>query len=408
MQKKGIVMQVANGQAIVMTKECEFRKIPLLDGMAVGQEVDVPEQTTQSVRKKPLAWFGTPLRKTGVLAASLLLAVGLWGSQSLFAPESAYAYVTVDINPSVEFAIDSQQHVMQVIGLNDDGKQVLTDVQVKGKTLNQAVESLTDSAKKKGFFSKNTEVIITASPAVSDDKLASDHIDLDKIENDLVTQVKTAVTTTGSSVEVEGIRVSPEVRSAAQKAGVSPGKYAVYLNAQSNGIDVSLDELKNHSITKVAGDHGEELSKVVQSLEGGAKLDHLLEAFTKDGKVKTQSQHPAIVQPSKQEDHPGNSSQAPGQQKKTDDSNAKHTQGNSKDTDNSKKPDDRSSDREHSDSGKSDHGSSHKSDDHDRSNNQSNKDQKGSDDHNRGNDDRGNNDHGNSGHDDNHGHGGGH
>lgn len=372
MQKKGIVMQIADGQAIVMTKECEFRKIPLLDGMAVGQEIEVPDQTTQTVRKKPLAWFGTPLRKSGVLAASLLLAVGVWGSQSLFAPQAAYAYVTVDINPSVEFTIDQKQHVVDITGLNDDGQHVITDLKVKGMPLIQAVNSLTEAAKKQGYFASKTEVIITASPAVSDEKLASDHMDLDKIENDLVAQVKTATTSSESNVDVEGIRVSEEVRAAAKQAGVSPGKYAVYLNAQSNGINVSLDELKGQSITKVAEEHGAEMAHVVQSLQGGAKLDQLLEALKKqsdNGGTSTQS-HPALVEPDKQDQPPQKSTTPPpGQQKKTDDNHKNNSQGNN-DHGDSKKSDDRSSDREHGHSGNSPGNSgSHRSDDagdHDR------------------------------------------
>jgi hypothetical protein len=408
MQKKGIVMQIADGQAIVMMKECEFRKIPLLDGMAVGQEIEVPNQTTQTVRKKPLAWFGTPLRKTGVLAASLLLAVGVWGSQSLFAPQSAYAYVTVDINPSVEFSIDQKQHVVDVKGLNDDGQQVLSNLNVKGFPLIKAVESLTAAAKTKGYFNSNTEVIITASPAVSDDKLASDHMDLDKIENDLVAQVKTAATTPGSNVDVEGIRVSEQVRTAAQKAGVSPGKYAVYLNAQSNGIDVSLDELKGQSITKVVQAHGNTMSHVVQSLEGGAKLDQLLEALRKESnKVTPQTTHPAIVEPSKQDQQqPKSTPQPPGQQKKTDDSNKKNSLDSKNPTD-SKKSSDRTSDRQNGNSGNSPGNSgSHKSDDagdHSSSKHQDGHEQKGTNEQDRSHDDRGNQDqhdnHGHSGHD---------
>ncbi|MBL0387485.1 anti-sigma factor domain-containing protein [Tumebacillus sp. ITR2] len=291
MQNKGIVMQIANEQAIVMTKDCQFRKIPFLDGMAVGLEVELPGElrSVPSTNKTKKSWYAKPWRKTSLVAASVLLAVGLWGSQSFLGETPAYAYVTVDINPSVELSIDKNQEVLAAVALNEEAEDVVRDLKLKGLSVNQAVESLAQAAQSKGFFQDKTEVIITASAAVDEEKLKQENVDLVKLEDDLVSKVKTLAVQQNPGVEVEGLLVSKEVREAAKQEGVSPGKYALYLNATSNGIDVSLDDLKKQPIHKVV-DQQPQMAEVVHQMQGGQELDSLLKTLKEEGKPKLLNQ----------------------------------------------------------------------------------------------------------------------
>ncbi|KEO82252.1 anti-sigma factor domain-containing protein [Tumebacillus flagellatus] len=291
MQSKGIVMQIAGEQAIVMTKDCQFRKIPFLDGMAIGAEVELPADVTvvPSVKKSKRSWYSKPWRKTGLAAASVLLAIGLWGSQSFLGEKPAYAYVTVDINPSVELSIDKDSHVLQAVALNDEANSVLNSVKLKGLTVDQAVEQLAQTAGQQGYFQNQTEVIITASAAVDEAKLKQGNIDLIQLEDNLVSKVKTVAATQSPGVEVEGLLVSKDVREAAKQEGVSPGKYALYLNATSNGIDVDLEDLKKQPIHKVV-DQQPQIAEVVHQMQGGQELDTLLKTLKEQGKPQLLNQ----------------------------------------------------------------------------------------------------------------------
>ncbi|PWK08968.1 anti-sigma factor domain-containing protein [Tumebacillus permanentifrigoris] len=285
MQNKGIVMQIANHQAVVMTQDCQFRKIPLLEGMTIGQEVEFPADVLLAMpsNNSKQAWYAKPWRKTGLVAASVLLAVGLWGGQSFLGETPAYAYVTVDINPSVELSIGKNQHVLLATALNDEAEIVLQELKLKGMPINEAVEALAQAAQTKGFFQDTTEVIISTSAAVDAELLKNENVDLVKLEGDLVSKLKTVAVQQHPSVEVEGVTVSKEVREAAKQAGVSPGKYALYLNATSNGIEVELDDLKANSIHQVV-DQQPQMATVVHELQGGDKLDALLKTLKEEGK----------------------------------------------------------------------------------------------------------------------------
>ena len=68
--------------------------------------------------------------------------------------------ITLDINPSIEINLMKNNQVKNVIGLNDEAKIVISD-DLKGKTLDYALESIINNLIDKGFIESNdTEVIL--------------------------------------------------------------------------------------------------------------------------------------------------------------------------------------------------------------------------------------------------------
>lgn len=80
---------------------------------------------------------------------------------------AAYSYVTLDINPSMEWKLDEQQRVIEVTAYNKDADQLLQQLHLKGEQLNDALEMLLENEQfsayiKKGFlevsvYSKNSD-----------------------------------------------------------------------------------------------------------------------------------------------------------------------------------------------------------------------------------------------------------
>ncbi len=52
----------------------------------------------------------------------------------VFSNNKAYAYMTIDINPSVEMALNSDYEVIELTPLNDEGKKVVNDIDDWEKT----------------------------------------------------------------------------------------------------------------------------------------------------------------------------------------------------------------------------------------------------------------------------------
>ena len=91
------------------------------------------------------SYRGTFPRAQMAAAAVLLLVLA-----SVFLPLSqqpvAAAYVTLDINPSVELTVSSSRKVISVQALNEDGAEVLEGLKLKGAHLEKAIKLFMQAA----------------------------------------------------------------------------------------------------------------------------------------------------------------------------------------------------------------------------------------------------------------------
>lgn len=262
MQKEtGIVMKVDGPNAIVMTADRRFLKVPAQSGVRIGQEIEVNQQ----VSKHRAGWT-----KAGVLAASVVLMAGIWQLSANLQPVKASAYIAVDINPSIELSVDKEKDVLQIIPLNDDGKKLIDHLDYKGKYFEQVIADLTGEAAKQGYIKPDGEILVTASDA------GSNVVDIAELEKEAITTVQSALRQTGIDTNVGGVLVSSAIREQAKQLGVSPGKYALYLQAQERQIPITIEDLKKQSVSAIAQQHGTEIRDIVRNMDGGKKLDQLL------------------------------------------------------------------------------------------------------------------------------------
>lgn len=84
------------------------------------------------------------------------LALGALMLSSCGAKEKSNGYVDVQINPGVELVVNSDNVVVAANGTNDDGKTLLINVQLKGKTLEKSLEIVVDEAVSTGYISAST------------------------------------------------------------------------------------------------------------------------------------------------------------------------------------------------------------------------------------------------------------
>ena len=105
-----------------------------------------------------------------MVAASLLVVVVLAGRFFPLAPPPAAAYLTIDINPSVELGVTSSEKVISARGLNSDGEQILAKVAVRGLKLQDAVARIVSQAVTDQFLCDLDDNIILATLTVEEDQ----------------------------------------------------------------------------------------------------------------------------------------------------------------------------------------------------------------------------------------------
>ena len=109
---KGLIVEKESESYIVLTSTGAYKKIKGFTKMNIGQEVNINHTFSMA--------------KAASLAAALLVIIVL--AETIFKIPSqtqVYAYVTLDINPSVEFVIDADYAVFHAYPKNDEAEEIL-------------------------------------------------------------------------------------------------------------------------------------------------------------------------------------------------------------------------------------------------------------------------------------------
>lgn len=147
------------------------------------------------------------------LSVAMVAGVGTFAGCGESSPEAANAAarMTVEINPSVEFILDSDEKVLSVTGLNDDGSLIVAGEAFVGKTADEAVKLMVGIAVDTGYLVKGEvtadENGITVS--VSGDAEAADRIYQNvkgKVDALLEEKGVTAAIEKGEALKIEALR----------------------------------------------------------------------------------------------------------------------------------------------------------------------------------------------------------
>ena len=242
MQTKATIIKVSLLSAIVMTEGCEFKRILRKPQMEAGAEIDI-DIKTQPVSKPMFITKFRPSIALGAIASALvlflILFVGIKLITGLFsiAPQ-VFAYIDVDINPSVSFSIDKNAKVISVESLNDDATKLLEGMDFKGKDITDAIILFTEKAKSMEFDSS----FMLVSGAV--DQLNKDSDANEEMLEDVLLSIVNNEKMKDFEILSQAVKVSPEMKAAAKENGITLARQAAFIHANKNGEDISLEEIK--------------------------------------------------------------------------------------------------------------------------------------------------------------------
>lgn len=102
----------------------------------------------------------SPLKAVLSAAAALLLIVGAAG---LYANLSAERYtVAIDVNPAVELRVNGFDRISAVTLKNDDAKALIDESDLKGKSVSDAVDVLTEKLCGDGYLTENSNGVLVS------------------------------------------------------------------------------------------------------------------------------------------------------------------------------------------------------------------------------------------------------
>ena len=273
-------MSIEGKKAIIIDDE---GKISSIDdkGYSVGEELEL-EVRTETIPDRIMIFAK---KNMPVIAAAAAFVVMLSGGVG-YANCHAYSTVTLDINPSLRYSLNLFDKVIEVDSYNDDGEEIVEKIakDVKGKKLDSVVSMTLDELDRTGYVGEDTSVVVTLGSRVdSVDKLEDEVHDSVTKWNDVKTEEGES-----KSVNVETVKVTPQMVDMAMEKGVSPGK--IYI----------VGKLKEQVLEDAEFDEDEWLTKSVSEIRDAEKTvsDQTSKAAVSEDKSGTKQPEKTSEKPS--------------------------------------------------------------------------------------------------------------
>lgn len=250
MRRTGIVMQVDPAHAIVLTPDGEFCRIPFREGMSVGVEVEwetsaIPADARSRRRRRPPVKTGRWTR-WGAVGMAACVAVGALAFRLWMPPVAeAWAMVSVDGDPPLVLQVDKQLRVTSATSPDAKGQRLLAERTLTGKPVVAALDTWLDAAAEAQVLAPGDSIVVTASPitpGVDVEPLRS------QLDQSLMSILASDPVLNVVHPQVFTLGMAPALWQAAQTAHLSPGRFAAYLIARSEGYTGTVDGLKGATL----------------------------------------------------------------------------------------------------------------------------------------------------------------
>lgn len=266
---KGIIVEASKIDAVVLLEDGTFQKVK-------NNRYEVGQQITLKLRKKVSRFVA------GAASFAAAVAVFTIGTFAYFTPTD---YVSLDVNPSIEYSLNRFDRILKAEAVNDDGEKILSQLEVKHMTVEKGVKKTLDLLIEEGYLTddENSGVVITTSNSDMDEaeKLAEEL--KEKIQGYL--DDKADIHATIEAEAVGKARVQE-----AKALGVTPGK----LNL--------VEKLKASAEGQSEIDMDEWLTKSVKDINKAIKENKIKNKDLKDDSEGIEDQENTVVQPGKSQE----------------------------------------------------------------------------------------------------------
>jgi len=184
------------------------------------------------------------MKKYAIAACVVVLLFGMSiGGYAYY--KTPVAYLSLDINPSVELGVNALNYVVSATGYNTDGKTILDGQNVINFNVKDAVNKLVKSASDKGFIASDGSTIVSVISETKNLSTAS------MLENYAEQGVNEAIKSTGEIVVVYKDNVDISKRDEAKKFGITPGKLNLIQELQVLDPTITIDKYKDATVTEI-------------------------------------------------------------------------------------------------------------------------------------------------------------
>jgi len=238
---KSVVVEIKAGYAAVLSEDGCISKIKNKNYI-IGQVIEIKSSNLKNINKL-------------VMCSALTAMIAIVGGITLWAYKTPYSYVSLDVNPSIEYSLNRFDKVINVTAVNDDGQEILNELELdklENQNIEDAVAETVNQISEDGYFDNSIDNDINGGIIIAtsgEDQERSDEL-AEKLQESLETEIEEI----GEDIQLETISVGFERVQKAKELGVTPGKLNLVeklQNSSSTPEDIILEEWLNKPVKEI-------------------------------------------------------------------------------------------------------------------------------------------------------------
>lgn len=230
MYNKGIILEVKEKYSLVLKDDSTVVRIRNKENMEVGDTIFFLEEDLYEVNKSRNTMKNKIIPILTVAAMLVLLVLPMIKNNTT---GEAYALMSIDVNPSIEFELDENKNIVNVYGVNDDGKDINLD-ELKGKTLEEGIKILETYLSKNYSNTKEGIVGFTFINKINNNKYEE--------------EVKNTISEGLKNTKFVYLKGTDEDIALAREKGVSIGRYEALCDLDEDTLE---DTIENMSVDEI-------------------------------------------------------------------------------------------------------------------------------------------------------------
>jgi hypothetical protein len=178
------------------------------------------------------------------LALSFGLILSLAGGGYAYA-KTPIAYVSMDINPSVELGVNAFDKVVSIEAYNEDGKKILEGTNLVNANVNYAVSTVISNSISDGYIKADGSSAIEITTSTDKEAIATE------LDGYLKKVVEETLSNNKVEAEIESEKVDLARREEARKLGITFGKLNLIQKLQELDPTINVEDYKFSSIKDI-------------------------------------------------------------------------------------------------------------------------------------------------------------
>lgn len=155
-----------------------------------------------------------------------------YGTYLLFT--SPVSYISIDINPSFELALNRFDRVITASAYNDESREILSNIDLSGKSYIDAVDTLLSNSEMTPYLGENCELSFTV---------------ISENEEDLINGIQSCNGFNKYGGQCKSGNI--DLKNEAIQSGLSFGKYKAYLELLQYDSSITTEDCKNMTMREI-------------------------------------------------------------------------------------------------------------------------------------------------------------